>query len=330
MFSQNNIKQNQDLNQVTVVLHCDINYAARALALVTSLIQNKFNHKILVFCHDIESYLKLSALNLNQVYIKKVDELEERYPELRLAKVNRSKKEYFYCVTPFLLKYIAQSYRSRFSIYLDSDLFFFSSFDAVLDELEDYSVAITPHRFTPKNKHLEKYGKYNVGLVSFSNSIESSKLLNWWAEQCIKSTSMEVNSGVVGDQKYLDSFEEMVDQLKSFDNPGHNAAPWNTSVVIQIDSELLVSYESAVYKLIYFHFSGLQRLKWINLLGFMPFRVRPNSGLKNFVYRPYLNCLEHSEFILQINKKFKPMELRNFINSLRYRDFIFSSLFRRN
>jgi len=76
-------------------------------------------------------------------------------------------------------------------------------------------------------------------------------------------------------------------------------------------------------KLVFFHFSGLKRLPFISLLGFMPYRVKPSRNLKKFVFLPYIDSLKESEFQLEINKGFYtgPIGLRNWINSFRYFDF---------
>lgn len=318
------ISQNASRKEKIIVTHCDINYASKALSLITSLKKNGYSGLIILFCHDWNSYGKFIELNLNQVEIHHISTLERFYPQLEYAKSKRSKVEYFYCVTPYLIKFITENFVNDSYVYLDSDIFFYSNFDEMLPGSEKYAVAITPHRFAQRNKTLEKYGKYNVGLVSFNNSEDSNRILNWWAEQCLISTSANFKDGVYGDQKYLDKFSDLTNNVKVILQAGQNAAPWNCSHAIQIDKDIYIVSDSSRNKLYYFHFSGLKRYKYFSLLGFMPFRSRPSATLKKLVYIPYLESLKKSEELLKVKKHSNRDRVKFFdlINYLRYKDFI--------
>ena len=321
-----------DLTKVTVVTHCDTYYLAKAYSLVRSLRDNFFTGVIVVICHDKDSLDKLSRLNLPNVLPYSIFDVEDQFPQLLVARSNRSQREYFFCVTPFLLKFIMRRFESNLYVYLDSDLFFFSDFISALDTYDDYVVAITPHRFKSNHKHLEIYGKYNVGLLSVRPCPDSQNIIDWWAKQCIKSTSINAVNDVYGDQKYLDEFGTLIRGVKSLDNLGHNVAPWNFTDVAQVDGELKIIANVIISSLVYFHFSGLKRYRYFSLLGFMPFRQKATKQVKTLIYQPYLKSLRESENKLGINRasEQKKIGLVNLIHSLRYSDFTFNPRLKKN
>ena len=321
-----------DLAKVTVVTHCDRNYLAKAYSLIRSLRDNSYSGVIVVICHDKDSFEKLSRLNLPQVLTYSIFQVEDEFPQLLAARSNRSLHEYFFCVTPFLIKFVMLRFDSNLYVYLDSDLFFFSDFTSALDSNENYVVAITPHRYKSSYKHLEIYGKYNVGLLSVRPCPDSQNIIDWWAKQCIKSTSINAANDVYGDQKYLDEFETLIRGVKSLDNLGHNVAPWNFTDVVQVDGELKIIANLSISSLVYFHFSGLKRYRYFSLLGFMPFRQKATKQVKTLIYQPYLKSLRESEYKLGINRgsEQKKIGLVNLIHSLRYSDLTFNPRLKKN
>jgi hypothetical protein len=312
------------LAKITVVTHCDINYVAKAYSLICSLRENNFNGITVVICHDQESLNRLTSLKMSGVYLFGISQVEELFPQLLAARLDRPQIEYYYCVTPFLVKFVMRNFDSDFFVYIDSDVYFFSDFSSALETNGDYVVAITPHRFRINNKNLEIYGKYNVGLMSFKKCSDSENIVDWWAKQCLISTSIALSEGVCGDQKYLDDFENLAIGVKQLDNPGHNVAPWNFSDVVSQDGELKVIENSNRYELIYFHFSGLKRYPFFSALGFMPFRHKANKRVKKLVYKPYLKSLRESEYQLGIHEtqRSKSIGFLDLIHALRYFDLI--------
>jgi len=311
-------------SDVTVVTHCDSNYLSRAVSLILSLQRNGFMGRIVVFTHDVQAYEKISGLSIRNLKIFLITELELQFPEIVEAKSNRPTIEYYYCITPFLLKYIQVFYPGRLSIYLDADLYFFQPISDVVAGMNESTIAITPHRFTDKNRNLEKYGLFNVGLVCFGNGDMANKVLDWWANRCLESTSQELSKGIYGDQKYLDRFQEINPEVIILQDSGINAAPWNLNDSGSFDGRVWVESESGKSDLIFFHFSGLKRFRLLKLLGCMPFRHRPSRKTKELIYRPYLRSLHQIEIKLGIpsldSTKFP--KLLNIINYIRFRDFI--------
>lgn len=317
---------------IRIVTHCNIQYATRALSLIRSLRNHGFEDVIVLVCHDDVSFKKFQNLKIINLEVVQITEIEERYQILGNARKNRNQLEYFYCVTPFLIKFLQARDQGEFFCYLDSDLFFFSPIQNVVEEMKDAAVGITPHRFRTADESLEKYGKYNVGLALFSSTPSSTQILDWWAERCIESTSQDLSNGVYGDQKYLDRFHELSEEVLVFEDIGQNAAPWNVNSADFATEKVRVINGTHSSKLVYFHFSGLKIFQRFALLGFMPFRVTPTRELKKYVYKPYLDSLIESAILLNVqwsdSRKF--LGLRYFLSSLKYRDFILIKPVRKN
>lgn len=111
--------------------------------------------------------------------------------------------------------------------YVDADMLFFSSAEAVFDEMEGKSVLIHGHNFPPRYASFAVNGLYNVGLVSFRNDGEGIRVLNWWRERCNEWCYDRCEDGKMGDQKYLESFPSLTTRLAVAQNPGIGVAPWN-------------------------------------------------------------------------------------------------------
>jgi hypothetical protein len=275
------------------VTHCDKNYASRAMALIDSMRRHGCADPVYVICHDQDALEQLNGMEDGRLMPIHLSELEDAYPELLLAKSNRSHLEYLFCITPFLLLFANTKTSNELLIYLDSDLYFFDHPSrAIPISTEPYDVAIVSHNFPIKLQHLEVYGKYNVGWLAFAQTDNSLKLLQWWADKCAGSTSIEKDRSIFADQKYLDSFDSREASVYSISSLPLNGAPWNCfDVESGINQELTVSGTP----LIFFHFSGLRRKRLITVLGYSGYGIRPSNRLKKFVFRPYIESLSKFE-----------------------------------
>ena len=92
--------------------------------------------------------------------------------ELKYAKKNREKVEYYFTLSPFLPLYILKNFSVEVINYIDSDLYFFDSPRKIIDLLQDYSIIIVEHGIKTK-----RFGKFNVGWLTFKNDIISKDCL---------------------------------------------------------------------------------------------------------------------------------------------------------
>ena len=100
---------------------------------------------------------------------------------------------------------------------------FMASPQIIFDEFDkSVSIAISEHF------HNETIGgKYCVQFMYFRNDIEGRKCLKWWKERCIEWCYARYEDGKYGDQKYLDSFPLLFENVYIIKNRGVGIAPWN-------------------------------------------------------------------------------------------------------
>lgn len=307
------------IQKVTFVTHADKNYACRLIALIESLASRIDDSIILVICHDEVTYEVVSKLEYPNVVLQRLSDLESEFEELKIAKTNRPHLEYLFCLTPFLLKYAMKITSTEYTIYVDSDIYFFGDPKTTYQNLDNSnSVYITPHRFTVNNESKRIYGMYNVGWIAFKSMHKQNKALNWWAEKCLESTSIEKNKDIFGDQKYLDYIHEIDPRIGICEYEGDNLAPWNYT------DEINSSLKSGIN---YFHFSGLKIYSRFAILGNTGYTQRVSKRLRKEIYHPYISKLLEVEKKHQIDscraqKKFTLKEKCQFLIS---RDILFFS-----
>lgn len=147
--------------------------------------------------------------------------------------------------------------------YLDPDLYFFTSLEAIRKEHENSDVLLTPHLNHSPTSNLVihndeiagsmKHGIFNLGFVSFKSSKRSKIIAAWWADRLAISSSADYSRGLFTDQKWWDLSLVYFPDIRVVKNDGWNMAPWNLSErkLISLKPPILVSGDP----LVFFHFS---------------------------------------------------------------------------
>ncbi len=301
--------------------HCDGNYITRVISLERSLRKNCDFRTLYIIAHDQATKVQFESLNLEFCRVIELSELEKQYPELRVAKMNRSRIEYIFCLTPFVISYAHFISGSSMVTYLDADLYFFKSPEVAFDGFsERANVSIIRHDFNAKFAHLGTYGVYNVGWMAFRMHKDGNATLDWWKTSCIESTSTLVSEKVYGDQKYLNNFSSQFNETEVNVKQGLNIAPWN----IENYMDKNVSEIEAVKNIVFFHFSGLRIYGKFAVLGLSGYSYRASKEIKLKVYKPYIKSLNEAGNDLKLNPHFdsRKYNLREIIKIILYRDFI--------
>ena len=308
-----------------LVTHCDYNYLPRAIVLIESIAKKSENYLVILVCHDDLSYSNMTERSMKNVELVKLSEIEVYSEELNEKKLLISPIEYIFLLTPFIIKFCLEVFKLENVVYVDSDMYFFSSIDPIFDEIRNSDVGITSHNFPTKMRRLEVNGKFNVGILFFRNTKDGNQILDWWAKRCLESTSIESTSPeVFGDQKYLDLFSTIYPSTYVFKNLGINAAPWNCHIITpEINGGFTVNGSN----LVCFHFSGVKASKNKFIAGYHRYGIRPMPVIKQYIYKPYVRKL------YEMNKNFnitgdylKPwIKVRSWIRALVFGDFIILS-----
>jgi hypothetical protein len=311
---------------LSYVTHFNQAYLSRGLALIDSMGQSD---RLVVFCHDDKTLSVVNSLGLERIEAIPISALEKQYPELSIAKRTRSSLEYFFLLSPYVIKFLIEKRFVKLAVYVDADVFFFKEPQYIVQMLNEATdVAITPHRFSDRDKYMEKYGKFNVGWVAFRDSKNGLKILDSWAKSCLQSTSTIPTKMSFGDQKYLDYFEEAEGCTQVISHTGVNLAPWN---VISVERQKnALSHLSD--DLILFHFSGLKRFPLFASIGFAGYSKKPSPQVKKYIYRVYLKKLVNFEnrYDCSSIQKYSIFNLHGWLREIFYQDLILVSNISKN
>jgi len=271
----------------------DSNYLSRGLAMYESLKKHCKDFCLYIFAFDDKSYEILNKLNLPFTIIISLKEFENE--KLLSVKTHRSKQEYCWTCTSSTISYIFKKYNVPVCTYLDADIYFYSSPKTLLDELQDNSILITEHRYSPQYSYRSKNtGKYCVQFITFKNDKRGLLVLNWWINDCIDWCYDRFENGKFGDQKYLNDWPARFKGVYELQNSGGGVGPWNVQrYSIFTKNNRLMSKEiqtSKEFEIIFYHFHGLKFYtnKKINLHP----SFKLSEDVKNLIYKPYIKELE--------------------------------------
>jgi hypothetical protein len=273
-------------------------YLPQGLALHAYLQRHTQPFRLWILCLDQTTYDVVSRLRLPNVEVIAGNELELVDPDLLRTKSSRTTVEYYFTSTPSWIQFVIDRCpKGEIVTYLDADLFFFSNPTPLFDELGDASVLIVGHRFATHDHEKERFGKYNVGLLSFRSDDAAMACLSRWREQCLEWCFDRIEPGRYADQKYLDDWpERYLPHVRVLEHKGGGLAPWN------LQNYNLMVDEGAVFvdgdPLVFFHFHGLKPLnRWVYDAGAAA--AGPSRIARKYIYGPYLTALHESGSVLR-------------------------------
>lgn len=245
----------------------DSNYLDKGIVLYNSLEKVEIaGFKLYVFAFDDLCYdilIKEKQKNLIVINLKDFET-----SELLKVKDERSRAEYCWTCTPFIIKHVLEKYKEDICTYIDADMMFFSSPSFIFEKMRanNCSVIITPHYFSDKRKdqkRMNHVGKYCVEFNTFVNNEEGLTVLNWWAQQCLKWCyyAPSKKSEWYGDQKYLNVFQQKFNGVFVCEERGAGLAPWNSwQYSFEEKQETVMmrcKVDNKIYPLVFCHFAGV-------------------------------------------------------------------------
>lgn len=265
------------------------------MALYDSLKRHCPSFHLWILALSPECHEALRQFRPDHVTLLRLEDIENGDVDLLSAKQNRALVEYYFTLSPSLPLYILNHFDHVDMItYLDSDLFFFGNPEPIYDEIGLNSVSIIAHRFPPRLKSFEKHGIYNVGWMSFRRDINGFACLQWYRDKCNEWCYDKIDGDRYADQKYLDKFVQLFDQVHIIEHKGANLAPWN------VDNYYITEREGYIYvdevPLIFFHFQGFKRVFFSYYdSGFAGYKSKFTKIIKNRIFVPYLQVLDRYE-----------------------------------
>lgn len=238
----------------------DSNYLTRGLALHESLVSHCSDFHLYIFAFDSITARVLTQLKLPYVTVITLAEFEDE--ELLKIKSTRTNAEYCWTCTPSIIRYAIKTFSLDNCTYVDADLYFYGNPKALIDEMNEDSVLLTEHRYTPEYDQTAVSGKYCVQFMTFKNDERAMTALNWWRAECIKWCYARHENGKFGDQKYLDDWTTRFKGVHVLQHLGGGVAPWNLQqYAFKKEGEKIVlkkNTDSKYVELIFFHFHGLR------------------------------------------------------------------------
>ena len=273
----------------------DKNYLYRGLALHSSLLEHCPDFFLFILCLDDETQATLSRLNLKNVRLVSSRDIES--PELLAARQNRTRQEYAWTLGSFFTNYVLENNAGLPSItYLDSDIYFYSSPQALFDELGEDSVLIIRHNYEERLRYLEHSGLYNVALVIFKNDGRGSAVLKKWRDDVLAWCYNRHEDGKFGDQMYLDKWTSDWTGVCVSQHPGADLAPWNLNRyrITAENGKILVDGRP----LVFYHTHTLKMIAPDRFELYSSFYRLPEAAVR-LIYDPYTDCLRRAVAVVR-------------------------------
>ncbi|MCL5666519.1 MAG: glycosyl transferase [Patescibacteria group bacterium] len=267
----------------------DKNYLYNGLALHASLLRHCSNFTLWILCLDETAYRILSKLDLKKAKLVSLAEFENE--DLLRVKQNRTAGEYAWTCAANFCKYVLEKYQPDSITYLDSDVYFFSGPDEIFKEIGSADIAIIEHRYSKEYSHLEKQsGTFCVEWVTFKNSEEGAKAVNWWSKKVLEWCYARYEDGKFGDQLYLNDWPRRFQGVHIIEHKGAGLAPWNLrNYALQIQgSQILTGGQN----LIFYHFHTFHPISYnlyVRAIGY----GLPRQAAR-LIYRPYIIAIKQS------------------------------------
>jgi len=283
----------------------DSNYLPKGIVLYNSLLKViKQPFRLYLLCLDevTHDFFILNKHDFENVELIKISDFEKNNLELQFAKNNRTLVEYYFTLSPILPLYLLKFYKLEHICSMDADLFFYHSPENIFESLNNYSIIITPHKFSVELKNREKYGLYNVSFQLFKNDETGIACLVKWKNECIewcKDEYDELNNRFA-DQKYLDNWQkDYKNSILVLNGPDVGLAIWNVNnYKLSIINNTFLSNNQNV---IFYHFHNFKSITSnIALNGFYSYIVNRNNEI-NIIYKNYWQKLNKTIIKYNLN-----------------------------
>lgn len=243
----------------------DFNFLHRVLALDNSLKKFSNNYTLHLLCLDQQIY---NQINSNTIKKYLFEDLLKADPFLEKSKNNKPSEEalincarnyekakrlqFVWSLSAYFSWFCLEKLGIEDILYIDSDIYFFDDWRKVYDNIkEEDSVGLVEHRchYNPKN------GKYNVGIIYFKNNFDGYKCVTSWKNWLlIENNEFAKTHGSCGDQKYLELFPKLFQNVFIFDFYFGHLAPWNLNNHQYNNNKIF--WNGKEQDLMYYHFSN--------------------------------------------------------------------------
>lgn len=181
--------------------------------------------------------------------------------------------EFCTSIKPASFSYFIEKTKYEKIIYLDPDIYIYSSLNPIYEMLEDYSIVLTPHITTIQDTFqgdrsesgLMSTGVFNLGFCGIKRSLAAKKMISWWHERLLDKCYIDSHDSYFTDQKWMDFLPCYFNsnELYVSRHLGMNIAPWNffeREIYTEKESLKVRNREAnsvkVDYPVIFVHYSG--------------------------------------------------------------------------
>jgi len=168
-------------------------------------------------------------------------------PALEQARANLPWNVFIWACKPMWLLYLLGEVEMEQLVYIDSDCYFFNTPETLYQEIGCASIALAPHRFSPKQIQYIINGHFNGGFMYMRNRPCVRTCLEEWSIACIQH-----QDGRHTEQRHLNIWPTQYGAY-SIGHKGINLAPWN-----QADQYVYSLRDGQIYvdddPLVFYHF----------------------------------------------------------------------------
>ena len=180
--------------------------------------------------------------------------------------------EFCTAIKPYCFKYLFEDLGYEKSMYFDPDIYVYSSLNQLYNQLDTYSIIVTPHILYPcmeedRERVLLQSGIYNLGYLGLKNNETSLRFLDWWGQKLKKYCFDELLEYTFTDQKWVTLISILFPQEEILvsRNIGLNVAPWNfyERKFVEENGKVKVvcrNKENIADDLVFVHYSGYNYL----------------------------------------------------------------------
>lgn len=181
--------------------------------------------------------------------------------------------EFCTSIKPAAFRYFLDNTNYEKIIYLDPDIYIYSSLNPIFEMLEKHSIVLTPHIVSMQDSFkgerseggLMSTGVFNLGFCGIRRSVAAKKMLSWWHERLLEKCYIDSYDSYFTDQKWMDFLPCFFnsEELLVTRHLGMNIAPWNffeRNVFIQEDNLMVCNREgentNKIDPVLFVHYSG--------------------------------------------------------------------------
>ncbi|WP_159745237.1 glycosyltransferase, partial [Chryseobacterium sp. 8AT] len=239
---------------------CAKNYLAQALTLKESVLKHNPEIDFYLFLADekTENIKDVNVVELDDSWISDWKGMAFKYNVIEFAT----------SIKPFCFNKLFNEGFDKV-IYLDPDIFVTDDLVSIYDDLQKYSMVITPHynhietNYTGAvtEEELLFVGIYNLGFGAIKNNHVGRQIVEWWMDRLSNKCFADKEDALHVDQRWIDFLPGFFPaEIKISHHPGINIAIWNLHErELKIENGKYVIEDLRTkekYSLLFFHFSG--------------------------------------------------------------------------